>query len=59
MLQMTSFVLGSIARRVRSLDSAGSPGSRPQLDTARFVEDLIAMASAMLLVPVPGVPASV
>lgn len=58
-LLMTSFVLGSIARRVRGLDSADSPGSRPQLDTARFVEDLIAMASAMLLVPVPGVPVPV
>ncbi|GEP36402.1 hypothetical protein NPS01_00650 [Nocardioides psychrotolerans] len=57
-LQMTSFVLGSIARRIRGIDSAGSPGARPQLDTPRFVEDLIAMSSAMLLVPVPGVPAS-
>lgn len=58
-LQMTSFVLGSIARRIRGIDGADAPGARPQLDTPRFVEDLIAMATAMLLVPVPGVPARV
>lgn len=53
-LLMTSFVLGSIARRIRGNDRAGAPGARPQLDTERFVEDLIAMATAMLLVPAPG-----
>ncbi|GEP36212.1 putative transcriptional regulator, TetR family protein [Nocardioides szechwanensis] len=44
---MTFFVLGSVARRVRT---AGSDG-RAQLGTACFVDNLVAMASAMLTAP--------
>lgn len=44
---MTSFALGSVARRVRSAASTG----RPQLPTARFVDNLVAMATAMLAAP--------
>lgn len=45
---MTSFVLGSVARRVRSAAGTG----RPQLSSSRFVDNLVAMASAMLTAPV-------
>jgi AcrR family transcriptional regulator len=44
---MTSFILGSVARRVRT----AATGGRPQLPTARFVDNLVAMASAMLAAP--------
>jgi AcrR family transcriptional regulator len=44
---MTFFILGSVARRVRSAASTG----RPKLSTERFVDNLIAMATAMLLAP--------
>jgi len=53
LLLMTSFVFGSIARRIRGLEMAGMPGVRRQLDNDRFVEELVAMATAMLSVPVP------
>ena len=46
---MTSFVLRSVARRVRT---AGDT-SRPQLPTTRFVDNVVAMASAMLTAPIP------
>lgn len=58
LLLMTAFVLGSIARRIRSLETPGASGGRPQLDTDRFVEDLISMAAAMMLVPAPAQAAS-
>ncbi len=52
LLLMTSFVFGSIARRIRGLEQAGLPGIRRQLDVDRFTAELISMASAMLQVPV-------
>lgn len=47
---MTSFVLGSVARRVRLAESSG----RPPLPTARFIDNVVAMASAMLTAPTPS-----
>lgn len=44
---MTSFVLSSVARRARTAITSG----RPQLPTSRFVDNLVAMASAMLTAP--------
>ncbi|MDP2774466.1 MAG: TetR family transcriptional regulator [Nocardioides sp.] len=46
---MTSFVLRSVARRVRT----AADTSRPQLPTTRFVDNVVAMASAMLTAPIP------
>lgn len=45
---MTSFVLNSVARRARTAVTSG----RPQLSTSRFVDNLVAMATAMLTAPV-------
>ena len=47
---MTSFVLGSVARRVRSQHPGGGDG-RPLMETERFVKNLVNMAAAMLDAP--------
>lgn len=47
---MTSFVLGSVARRVRAQHPGGGDG-RPLMDTERFVRNLVNMAAAMLDAP--------
>lgn len=52
-LLMTAFVLGSAARRVRGIDAAAEPDARPQLEAEAFIAELVAMATAMLLVPAP------
>jgi len=44
---MTSFVLGAVSRRARSAATNG----RPELPTAQFVGNLVAMATAMLSAP--------
>jgi AcrR family transcriptional regulator len=44
---LTSFIVGSIARRARAGD-----GSRPHLPTARFIDHLIDCATAMATAPV-------
>lgn len=46
---MTSFVLGSVARRVRAQAAGGARSA--QLSTERFVANLISMAAAMLDAP--------
>jgi AcrR family transcriptional regulator len=46
---MTAFILGTVARRVRSL--AGRENHRHQMPTGRFVDNLVLMAAAMLTAP--------
>jgi AcrR family transcriptional regulator len=48
MALVTAFILGAVARRARSGETAG----RPQLGVERFVANLVRMAAAMLAAPV-------
>ena len=49
--QVTAFILGAVARRVR----AGDRPSRPQLPADRFVANLVQTAAAIVTAPTTGV----